>query len=74
MKAMVCVKRVIDYAVKVRVAKNNSGVDLQNGGAGVGLILTPKSRILVENIDSWRGRGIMSRCAQSNFIAESFQN
>ncbi len=29
-KALVCVKRVIDYAVKVRVAKDKSGVEIKN--------------------------------------------
>ncbi|MGB5876667.1 MAG: electron transfer flavoprotein subunit beta/FixA family protein, partial [Psychrobacter nivimaris] len=30
MKALVAVKRVIDYNVKVRVKADNSGVDLSN--------------------------------------------
>jgi hypothetical protein len=28
MRAIVCVKRVVDYAVKVRVQKDNKGVDI----------------------------------------------
>ncbi|MGE6445956.1 electron transfer flavoprotein subunit beta/FixA family protein, partial [Pseudomonas bubulae] len=30
MKVLVCIKRVVDYNVKVRVKADNSGVDLAN--------------------------------------------
>lgn len=30
MRALVCVKRVVDYAVKVRVGKDLKGVDIAN--------------------------------------------
>jgi len=44
MRALVCVKRVVDYAVKVRVAKDKAGVDIVN----VKMSMNPFCEIAVE--------------------------
>lgn len=44
MKALVCVKRVVDYNVKVRVKSDNSGVELNN----VKMAMNPFDEIAVE--------------------------
>ena len=44
MKALVCVKRVVDYNVKIRVKPDNSAVDLAN----VKMSMNPFDEIAVE--------------------------
>ena len=44
MKAIVCVKRVIDYNVKIRVKSDNSGVETEN----VKMSMNPFDEIAVE--------------------------
>lgn len=56
MKALVCVKRVIDYAVKVRVAKNKTGVEIQN----VKMSINPFCEIAVEEGIRLKEKGIIS--------------
>lgn len=56
MRAVVCVKRVIDYAVKVRVAKDKKGVDIQN----VKMSMNPFCEIAVEEGIRLKERGVVS--------------
>ena len=44
MKVLACIKRVVDYNVKVRVKADNSGVDLAN----VKMSMNPFCEIAVE--------------------------
>ncbi len=54
MKVLVAVKRVIDYNVKVRVAADNSGVDLTN----VKMAMNPFCEIAVEEAVRLKEKGI----------------
>ncbi|SEG74986.1 electron transfer flavoprotein subunit beta/FixA family protein, partial [Marinobacterium lutimaris] len=56
MKVLVCVKRVIDYNVKVRVKADNSDVDLAN----VKMALNPFCEIAVEEAIRLKEAGIAS--------------
>jgi electron transfer flavoprotein beta subunit len=56
MKALVAVKRVIDYNVKARVKSDGSGVDL----AGVKMSMNPFDEIAVEEAVRLKEAGVMS--------------
>ncbi|SDS75302.1 electron transfer flavoprotein subunit beta/FixA family protein [Pseudomonas oryzae] len=56
MRVLVCVKRVIDYNVKVRVKADNSGVDLAN----VKMAMNPFCEIAVEEAVRLKEKGIAS--------------
>ena len=56
MKALVCVKRVIDYNVKPRVKSDGSGVDLAN----VKMSMNPFDEIAVEEAIRLREKGVVS--------------
>lgn len=56
MRALVCVKRVIDYAVKVRVSKDKSGVDIKN----VKMSMNPFCEIAVEEGIRMKEKGLIS--------------
>jgi len=59
MKILVSVKRVVDYAVKVRVKPDGSGIDLNN----VKMSMNPFCEIAVEEAVSiilWFGRNVYS--------------
>ena len=56
MKALVCVKRVIDYNVKPRVKSDGSGVDLAN----VKMSMNPFDEIAVEEALRLREKGVIT--------------
>jgi electron transfer flavoprotein beta subunit len=56
MKALVAVKRVVDYNVKVRVKSDGSGVDLAN----VKMSMNPFDEITVEEAVRLREKGVVS--------------
>lgn len=56
MKALVAVKRVVDYNVKVRVKADNSGVDLTN----VKMSINPFCEIAVEEAVRLKEQGVVS--------------
>ena len=56
MKALVCVKRVIDYNVKPRVKSDGTGVDLAN----VKMSMNPFDEIAVEEAIRLREKGAVS--------------
>ena len=56
MKALVCVKRVIDYNVKPRVKADGSGVDLAN----VKMSMNPFDEIAVEEAIRLKEKGVAS--------------
>jgi electron transfer flavoprotein beta subunit len=56
MKALVCVKRVIDYNVKPRVKSDGSGVDLAN----VKMSMNPFDEIAVEEAIRLKEKGVVS--------------
>ncbi len=56
MKALVCVKRVIDYNVKPRVKSDGSGVDLAN----VKMSMNPFDEIAVEEALRLREKGVVT--------------
>ena len=56
MKALVAVKRVVDYNVKVRVKADNSGMDLAN----VKMIMNPFDEIAVEEAVRLKERGVVT--------------
>ncbi len=56
MKALICVKRVIDYNVKPRVKADGSGVDLAN----VKMSMNPFDEIAVEEALRLREKGVVS--------------
>ena len=55
MKALVCVKRVVDYNVKIRVKPDNSAVDLAN----VKMSMNPFDEIAVEEAIRMKEAGIV---------------
>ena len=55
MKALVCVKRVVDYNVKIRVKPDSSGVDLAN----VKMSMNPFDEIAVEEAIRMKEAGIV---------------
>jgi electron transfer flavoprotein beta subunit len=56
MKALVCVKRVIDYNVKPRVKSDGSGIDLAN----VKMSMNPFDEIAVEEAIRLKEKGVVS--------------
>jgi electron transfer flavoprotein beta subunit len=56
MKVLVCVKRVVDYNVKVRVKSDGSGVDV----AGVKMSMNPFDEIAVEEAVRLKEKGAVS--------------
>jgi len=56
MKALVGVKRVLDYAIKVRVNPQKTGVDLQ----GLKMSMNPFDEIAVEEAIKMREAGLIS--------------
>ena len=56
MKALVAVKRVVDYNVKVRVKADNSGVELAN----VKMAINPFCEIAVEEAVRLKEKGIVT--------------
>jgi len=56
MKILVCVKRVVDYNVKVRVKSDNTGVDIAN----VKMSMNPFDEIAVEEAVRLKERGVAS--------------
>ena len=56
MKALVAVKRVVDYNVKVRVKSDNSGMDVAN----VKMSMNPFDEIAVEEAVRLKEKGIVS--------------
>lgn len=56
MKALVAVKRVVDYNVKVRVKADKTGVDLAN----VKMAINPFCEIAVEEAVRLKANGIVS--------------
>lgn len=56
MKALVCVKRVVDYAVKVRVSKDKGGVEINN----VKMSMNPFCEIAVEEGIRLKEKGVIT--------------
>ena len=56
MKALVCVKRVIDYNVKIRVKMDKSGVETDN----VKMSMNPFDEIAVEEAVKMKENGIVN--------------
>src|SRR6478736_4845737 len=56
LKALVCVKRVVDYNVKVRVKSDGSGVDIAN----VKMSMNPFDEIAVEEAVRLREKGVVT--------------
>ncbi|MCK6401687.1 MAG: electron transfer flavoprotein subunit beta/FixA family protein, partial [Sphaerotilus natans subsp. sulfidivorans] len=56
MKALVCVKRVVDYNVKVRVKSDGTGVDIAN----VKMSLNPFDEIAVEEAVRLKEKGLVT--------------
>jgi len=56
MKALICVKRVIDYNVNIRVKTDNSGVETEN----VKMSMNPFDEIAVEEAVRMKDKGIVS--------------
>lgn len=56
MRVLVAVKRVVDYAVKVRVLPNKTGVDLNS----VKMAMNPFCEIAVEVV--WQNQDINYEC------------
>jgi electron transfer flavoprotein beta subunit len=59
MKALVAVKRVVDYNVKVRVKSDGSGVDIAN----VKMSMNPFDEIAVEEATRLKEKGVVSEIA-----------
>ena len=55
MKALVGVKRVLDYAIKVRVNANKTGVELK----GLKMSMNPFDEIAVEEAVARKEKGIL---------------
>ena len=56
MKALVCVKRVIDYNVKIRVKSDKSGVETDN----VKMSMNPFDEIAVEEAVRMKEKGVIN--------------
>jgi len=68
-RAIVCVKRVIDYAVKVRVKSDNTAVDFQN----IKMSINPFCEIAVEEGIRLKEKGIISELIAVSCGAEKSQ-
>lgn len=69
MKALVCVKRVVDYAVKVRVSSNKKGVEVQN----VKMSMNPFCEIAVEEGIKLKEAGVIKELVAVSIGAEKSQ-
>ena len=75
MKALVCVKRVIDYNVKIRVKMDKSGVETDN----VKMSMNPFDEIAVEEAVKMKESGIINEIiilsiSFSNIFIPSFKD
>jgi len=69
-RAIVCVKRVIDYAVKVRVKSDNTGVELTN----IKMSMNPFCEIAVEEGIRLKEKGMISELVAVSCGAEKAQD
>ncbi len=69
MKALVCVKRVIDYNVRIRVKSDKSGVEKDN----VKMSMNPFDEIAVEEAVRLKEKGILTEIIVLSIGAESSQ-
>ena len=69
MKALVCVKRVIDYNVKIRVKTDKTGVEMDN----VKMSMNPFDEIAVEEAVRMKEKGIISEILILSIGHESSQ-
>ena len=69
MKALVCVKRVIDYNVKIRVKSDKSGVEKDN----VKMSMNPFDEIAVEEAVRLKEKGILTEIVVLSIGKESSQ-
>jgi len=69
MKALICVKRVIDYNVKIRVKTDKSGVETNN----VKMSMNPFDEIAVEEAVRLKEKGIVSEIVILSIGNESSQ-
>ena len=69
MKALVCVKRVIDYNVKIRVKADNTGVETDN----VKMSMNPFDEIAVEEAVKMKEKGILSEIVVLSIGQDSSQ-
>ena len=69
MKALVCVKRVIDYNVKIRVKSDKSGVEKDN----VKMSMNPFDEIAVEEAVRLKEKGILTEIVVLSIGTESSQ-
>ena len=69
MKALVCVKRVIDYNVKIRVKADNTGVETDN----VKMSMNPFDEIAVEEAVKMKEEGILSEIVVLSIGQDSSQ-
>ena len=66
MKALVCVKRVIDYNVKIRVKTDKSGVETEN----VKMSMNPFDEIAVEEAVKLKEKGVIDEIIVLSIGAE----
>jgi electron transfer flavoprotein beta subunit len=69
MKALVCVKRVIDYNVKIRVKTDKSGVETEN----VKMSMNPFDEIAVEEAVKLKEKGVIDEIIVLSIGAETSQ-
>ena len=69
MKALVCVKRVIDYNVKIRVKTDKSGVETEN----VKMSMNPFDEIAVEEAVKLKEKGVIHEIIVLSIGAETSQ-
>ena len=69
MKALVCVKRVIDYNVKIRVKNDKSGVETDN----VKMSMNPFDEIAVEEAVRMKEKGLISEIVICSIGSENSQ-
>ena len=69
MKALVCVKRVIDYNVRIRVKSDKSGVEKDN----VKMSMNPFDEIAVEEAVRLKEKGILTEIIVLSIGKESSQ-
>ena len=67
MKALVCVKRVIDYNVKIRVKADKTGVETEN----VKMSMNPFDEIAVEEAVKMKEKGILNEIVVLSIGSES---
>lgn len=69
MRALVCVKRVVDYAVKVRVSSNKAGVEINN----VKMSMNPFCEIAVEEGIKLKEAGVIKELVAVSIGADKSQ-